>query len=81
MKSAVETSEAPVKCQAPESPWIQITFTLDPAHYKLLWQRAEEKHQTIPNIVRDSMISFLTKPRGALQKIKLSSRQNAEDLL
>jgi hypothetical protein len=48
--------EAP---RATEGTWIRITFTLDPGHYRRLWQRAEEEHRTLPDLVRESVTSFL----------------------
>jgi hypothetical protein len=39
--------------------WIQITFTLDHGHYRMLWEKAEEKSHTIPALVRDAVIRFL----------------------
>jgi hypothetical protein len=45
--------------QATEGTWIQITFTLDPAHYQKLWDRAEEEHRTRSDVVRESVVGFL----------------------
>ncbi|MFH1800115.1 MAG: hypothetical protein ABH891_04615 [Candidatus Omnitrophota bacterium] len=59
MRSVQEVPKAPAKPRVPEGTWMQITFTLDPAHYRRLWQRAEEEHRTLPDLVRESVICFL----------------------
>jgi predicted transcriptional regulator len=45
--------------KAAEGTWIQITFTLDPAHYQKLWDRAETEHRTRSDVVRESVVDFL----------------------
>ena len=65
MQSVMEAPEAPAKYQAPEGTWIQITFTLDPEHYRTLWERVEEEHRTIPGFVRESVIDFLEEIKSA----------------
>lgn len=42
-----------------ESSWMQITFTLDSAYYRMLWQRAEEEGVTVPGLVRETIVDAL----------------------
>ena len=44
--------------KSPNGTWIQITFTLDPEHYRALWERAEEEHRTIAGFVRERVVAF-----------------------
>lgn len=64
----IEVPGAKGKCRVPEieGVWIQITFTLDPIHYKILWERAEDEHRTIPDFVRKSVLDVLKE----MQRIK-----------
>jgi len=39
--------------------WIQITFTLDSEHYRMLWEKAEKESRTVPALVRDTVIKSL----------------------
>ena len=41
------------------STWIQITFTLNPEQYRMLWERADNERRTIPDCVRESVMGFL----------------------
>ena len=59
MRSLMEAPKVPGKCPTQEGAWIQITFTLDPEHYRILWERAGEERRTIPSFVRESVISLL----------------------
>lgn len=59
MIQEIEQIKSPAKVPASEGTWIQVTFTLDPEHYRTLWQRAEEEHRTLPGLIRDSVIGFL----------------------
>lgn len=59
MQNVQETPQAPAKPKAPEGTWFRITFTLDPAHYRRLWQRAEEEHRTLPDLVRENIVGSL----------------------
>ena len=61
MQNVQEAPQVPAKPRAPEGTWIRITFTLDPVHYRRLWQRAEEEHRTLPDVVRESVTGFLGK--------------------
>ena len=75
MQSVMEASEVPAKYQAPEGAWIQITFTLDPEHYRMLWERAEDEHRTIPSFVRESVINSLSKAKILSRKKKLGFKE------
>lgn len=81
MQSASETSKITAKCPAPEGTWIQIMFTLDPGHYRTLWERAEEEHRSVPGFVRESMIDFLEEIKNTPLKRESSAKQNTGDLL
>ena len=59
MQSVQEIPKRRAGPREPEGTWIRITFTLDPAHYQRLWQRAEEKHRTLPDLVRENVVGFL----------------------
>ncbi len=63
----------------PAGTWIQITFTLDPEHYRTLWQRAEDEHRTIPALARESMIDFLGGMHITSRKIERVSALNVGD--
>lgn len=45
--------------QAGGNTWIQITFTLNPEQYRVLWERADDEHRTIPSCVRESVVDYL----------------------
>jgi len=59
MLDAVGTCNTPVRSQTPESSWVRITFTLDPEHYRTLWERAENEHRPIASLVRESVLAAL----------------------
>ena len=59
MQSVNEVSEAPVEYPEPEGSWIQITFTLDPEHYKMLWEQAEQARLTVSSFVRQKIMDSL----------------------
>ena len=59
MIKQAERKKLPAKLPAPASTWIQISFTLDPEHYQILWERAEGEHRTIPDLVRESVTEAL----------------------
>gem|GEM_PF-2711085 len=59
MPSALKEAKTRTEDHAPAGTWIQITFTLDPEHYRTLWQRAEEERRTIPALARESMMDYL----------------------
>lgn len=59
MENRGETFGVSERFQKMESTWIEITFTLDPEHYRLLWERVEDEHRTIPGFVRASVVDAL----------------------
>ena len=59
MQIVQEAPNRSTKPQASEGTWFRITFILDPAHYRRLWQRAEEEHRTLPDLIRESVVGFL----------------------
>jgi hypothetical protein len=61
MQIIQEGPKRSTKPQASEGTWFRITFTLDNEHYRKLWQRAEEEHRTIPDLVRESVTGFFEK--------------------
>ena len=69
MLDAVGTCNTPVRSQTPESSWVRITFTLDPEHYRTLWERAENEHRPIASLVRESVLA-------ALDAVPITSREN-----
>ena len=81
MTNAIEPSKIPGKCPAPEGTWFQITFTLEPRHFRALWALADENHQTIPDLVRENVIHYLEEEKRALRKQKTSAKQNLQELL
>lgn len=80
MENLTEESRTPAKCPATEGTWFQITITLDPRHYRALWSLAEERHQTIPDLVRENVIDYLEETKRALRKQKTSPKQNVREL-
>jgi hypothetical protein len=54
--------------------WIQVTFTLDPEHYRTLWQRAEKEHRTVSGFVRESVTGYLEGTRVVSQKEQLFAK-------
>ena len=64
----LERTKPLAKVPATAGTWIQITFTLDPEHYRVLWERADDLHRTIPGFVRESVISFLGEINNASPK-------------
>ncbi len=80
MQNVREASKPRVKSQTSEGTWIQITFTLDPGQYQKLWELAEEEHRTIPDLVHESVVSFLGNMKSASWKRNISVKRNAEDL-
>ena len=63
MIKPIEKKESLAGVPAPANTWIQITFTLDPEHYRTLWGRAEKEHRTISSLVRESVMDFLNDGR------------------
>lgn len=59
MLDAVGTCNTPVRSQTPESSWVRITFTLDPEHYRILWERAENERRPIASLVRENVLDSL----------------------
>jgi hypothetical protein len=59
MQNVQEAPQVVAKPRSPEGTWMRITFTLDNEHYRKLWQRAEEEHRTLPDVVRESVTGFL----------------------
>lgn len=43
------------------SSWMQITFTIDLERYRLLLDKAEEAHLTVPSLVREIVEEALRK--------------------
>ena len=80
MPNVTEALKTPGKCPVPEGTWIQITFTLDPAHYRALWLRAEEEHRTVADLVRETMTGSLEKIKDVSRKIKSLEKQNEGNL-
>jgi hypothetical protein len=59
MRNVREASQVPAKPEALGGTWVQITFTLDPGYYQKLWQRAEEEHRTISDLVHECVVNSL----------------------
>jgi len=57
-----ERAESPAGSLAPSGTWMQITFTLDTKHYRVLWNRAESVGLSIPDFVRESVMDALNDP-------------------
>jgi hypothetical protein len=63
MQNVMEIPKVPVKYQASEGTWIQITFTVTPGQYRALRACAEEEHRSVPGFVRQSVIDSLSKTK------------------
>ena len=74
MQSPGGTSRTPLTVHPTEGSWVQITFTLDPVHYRMLWERAETEHRTLSSLVRDRVIDLLEEARSASRKIKACAK-------
>ncbi|MFA7255593.1 MAG: hypothetical protein WC133_05810 [Candidatus Omnitrophota bacterium] len=59
MIQELERTKPLTKVPATAGTWIQITFTLSPEQYRMLWKRAEDEHRTIPAFVRESVANVL----------------------
>ena len=59
MIQTIKRAEPPTEVPEAAGTWLQITFTLSPEHYRLLWQRAEYERRTIPAVVRDVVVDSL----------------------
>ena len=61
MQTLVEKEAQETEQHSFGTPWIQITFTLDAARYKLLRDTAEDARLTVPSFVRDVVEDALRK--------------------
>ena len=61
MEHVAETSPVLPGHPMSDGTWVQITFTLDPEHYQILWERAEEEHRTLSCLAREAVIDYLMK--------------------
>jgi hypothetical protein len=80
MKPVAETPKT-----SPEDPmsggtWVQITFTLDPEHYQILWERAEDERRTLSCLVHEAVINFLKRAKINPAR-KIASIQDVEGQL
>ena len=63
MEHVAEKSQVPPGYPMSDGTWVQITFTLDPKHYQILWERAEEEHRTLSCLVQEAVIDYLRKAK------------------
>lgn len=68
MIKEIERTKPLAEAPAPEGTWFQITFTLNPEHYRTLWERAEDEHKTIPSLIREHIIDSLSKTKTISRK-------------
>ena len=64
MEHLAKTSPVPPGPQGPDGTWVQITFTLDPERYQILWERAEEERRTLSCLARETVIKYLGRTKG-----------------
>jgi hypothetical protein len=68
----------PAKSEGTEGTWVQITFTLDPGYYRILWRRAESEGRPVSELVRDAVTHYLEARLTALGRKSVRCDQNME---
>ena len=75
MSTLVTDTQPSSKHSTEGETWMQITFTMDPEHYRALRARAEEEGLSVPGFVRESVMDSLEAMRPHPAKIESVSKR------